>query len=550
MIHSQKHTPKAIYIENTRGEDLAKKGKRIPDRLSVIEKYYQELGNMVPERCRIALEECKENGTRLTDRQYLYFIQLGESMYSRKTLEFDDLELYDIDHVLPQSYIKDDSIENRVLVYPSENRRKADSLLLEDDIQQKMTPRWRELLSSKLIGQKKFKNLTRRTVDDEEMQGFINRQLVETSQIIKHVVALFKAHYPETEVRAVNARLSSSMRDTYQLYKIRELNNTHHAFDAFLACTIGCFTDLYLQWIGDDSVAASRIKSIWKLTKTEENGILLNMFNHDQIEPETGEILRNAAQHIGYIRQVWGYRDHFIVHKTFEYTAAFYNETKYPAGSKEAKIPLRKDMPVNKYGGYGSVSPAYIAAITYKKGKKRAGTLVSVPAYLAEAVERDPQVLQHYLAKDYQDVQIVCPRIMLNQKIAYEGSELLLRSDSEAWNARELYLPTSFHQMLYELTHLPAAKWKLNDVQVNSFIGLLIEKLKILYPIYSGVYARIIEAKDRISLLSTNEKAVFAMETMKIMQPNGNFAMYGKKLNELGLKDNQGRITNKSFDLS
>ena len=141
-----------------------------------------------------------------------------------------------------------------------------------------------------MMGEKKYHNLVRTGVDDRETLGFINRQLTETSQIIKHVIDLFKTYYPEVNVHAVNARLSSSMRDAFNLLKIRELNDTHHAYDAFLACTIGCFTDRYLHWLADDSVAASKAKSIWNKMnkdrgiKKNVNGLVLDLFMHDQVD--------------------------------------------------------------------------------------------------------------------------------------------------------------------------------------------------------------------------------------------------------------------------
>jgi len=116
----------------------------------------------------------------------------------------------------------------------SENQKKKDSLLLSEEIQRKQTGWWLHLKDLGLISEKKYRNLTRKVVSEKDTVGFINRQLTETSQIIRHVTMLFKAHYPNVKVHAINANLSSSVRESFDLYKIRDLNNTHHAFDAFL----------------------------------------------------------------------------------------------------------------------------------------------------------------------------------------------------------------------------------------------------------------------------------------------------------------------------
>ena len=57
--------------------------------------------------------------TLKSDKLYLYFTQFGKCMYTGENIDLGDLfnkNLYDIDHIYPQSKIKDDSLDNRVLV--------------------------------------------------------------------------------------------------------------------------------------------------------------------------------------------------------------------------------------------------------------------------------------------------------------------------------------------------------------------------------------------------------------------------------------------------
>lgn len=554
LILYQGKAPKAIFIENTR-EDDPSKGRTV-DRVRQLEKLYTSVdGEAISEECRENLESCKKEKTRLTDRQFLYFLQLGKCMYSGEKLDYDRLDQYDIDHVLPQSYIKDDSIENRVLVLQNENRRKTDSLVLAADIQDRMKPFWNMLLKRELIGRKKFYNLTRSAVEDQEKLGFINRQLVETSQIIKHVIMLFKAHYPETDVRGINAKLSSGLRDAYGLYKIRELNDTHHAYDAFLACTVGTYTLKYLNWLTDESVAVSMARSNWNKVKKDaqknKNGLVLALFNQDQVDEETGEILRNAQDHISYLKQVWGYRDHFIVYKKGENTGAFFDETRYPAGSIKANFPLRKDLPVERYGGFNSIKPAYIAAISYRKGKTVQGTLINVPVWLVKAAEKDPTLLIAEIKKDhpdYEDIRIIRSKILLNQKILYEGSELILRSSREAWNGKELYLDQETVKILYHLVNHPVQAVRGYSDKLDGIIDNLLNKLNDHYPIYSGISERLRTVSEKIYKLSPEDKGKFILETINVMQVSGQFAQYAKKIPPIGLKNDQGRINNKTFD--
>ena len=43
-------------------------------------------------------------------------------MYTGEALDINQLSSYDIDHIVPQAFIKDDSLDNRVLTSSKDNR--------------------------------------------------------------------------------------------------------------------------------------------------------------------------------------------------------------------------------------------------------------------------------------------------------------------------------------------------------------------------------------------------------------------------------------------
>ena len=49
-------------------------------------------------------------------------MQNGKDMYTGDELSLHRLSHYDIDHIIPQSFMKDDSLDNLVLVGSTENR--------------------------------------------------------------------------------------------------------------------------------------------------------------------------------------------------------------------------------------------------------------------------------------------------------------------------------------------------------------------------------------------------------------------------------------------
>ena len=138
-----------------------------------------------------------------------------------------------------------DPLADKVLVLAGENQRKLDSLLIDQDIVRKMRGFWERLHAADLIGDKKLNNLMRDRVSDDRLKGFINRQLVETSQIVKQVQQIMRARYADSSVLPIKAGLSSQLRKECEFVKCREINDFHHAHDAFLACRMGMFCLLY-----------------------------------------------------------------------------------------------------------------------------------------------------------------------------------------------------------------------------------------------------------------------------------------------------------------
>ena len=134
-----------------------------------------------------------------SQRLFLYFIQEGKCLYSGETLNIEDIEnqsLYEIDHIIPRTLIKDDSIDNKALVKRECNQNKSANYVLPREyrnINQKKW--WKHLKDNGLMSAKKFHNLIREKYSDEDINGFINRQLVETRQITKHVANILKSYH-------------------------------------------------------------------------------------------------------------------------------------------------------------------------------------------------------------------------------------------------------------------------------------------------------------------------------------------------------------------
>lgn len=342
---------------------------------------------------------------------YLYYTQMGKCMYSGESIDLSllsDATVYDRDHIYPQSKTKDDSLDNLVLVKRELNAKK-DADVLSEDIRNKMTPFWSVLKEKGLITSEKYRRLTRTTpLTDEELAGFINRQLVETRQSSKVVAELFQRLYQDTEVVYVKAKAVSDFRhEELKTVKSRTINDYHHAKDAYLNIVVGNvyhekFTRNPLQW----------------LKSSKDRNYSLNALFHFDLIKGDREIWKRGKD--GTIKTVLK----FLRQRDIRYTRyATENKSGQNGGlfdsqivgkHANASVPVKKGLDVNKYGGYKTIATAYFSLVASKDKKGNIQkSIEAVPLYLKEEIEKDSKVFLDYCKTVYglTEPQIVLPRI-------------------------------------------------------------------------------------------------------------------------------------------
>ena len=246
LVKVMGHAPESVVIEMARENQTTNKGKsKSQQRLKTLSDAISELGS------NILKEHPTDNIQLQNDRLFLYYLQNGKDMYTGDALDINQLSNYDIDHIIPQAFIKDNSLDNRVLTSSKDNRGKSDNVP-SLEIVEKMKVFWQQLLDSQLISERKFNNLTkaeRGGLDERDKAGFIKRQLVETRQITKHVAQILDARFNAeaneknqkirtVKIIALKSSLVSNFRKEFELYKVREINNHHHAHDAYLNAVV------------------------------------------------------------------------------------------------------------------------------------------------------------------------------------------------------------------------------------------------------------------------------------------------------------------------
>ncbi len=450
--------PAHIYVEVTRDEDARNKGRRTTSRYRALDAALSS----IKAQCADVYAELKERDPRALDdeRLMLYFMQCGKCMYSGDALDINKLQTYQVDHILPQSYVKDDSFENKVLVRPDTNQRKGDTLLLDERLIARMRGFWRTLRDAELIGEKKFNNLTRTSVSDEQMKKFVSRQLVETGQMVKQVQQLLQARYPESEVQPVKAGVSHQLRAGCALAKSREINDFHHAHDAYLACQVGRFVQYRHSAVYSEPVKMAAVvkqfikKQAEDYRRTRElpgsAGFIVSSFMTPGFDVETGEVFRDAwdaGAEIDRIRRCFDYKDCFISRMPEETHGAYWDATIYSprAAGKTLNLPLKKGLDPRKYGSYSREQFAYFFVYEAVKPKKKQRVLefAPVPVRVASALASDPDALEDYARELAEAEDLVFERIRRRKVYKYQqiivgDSRLYVTGREEVRNARQL----------------------------------------------------------------------------------------------------------------
>lgn len=448
--------PANIYIETTRDDDVKKRGQRTKKRYDALKEALKKLGAEADADVRKDLAS-RSYAELDNERLVLYFMQNGKSLYSGAPLDIRKLSSYQVDHIIPQSYTKDDSFENKALVLAEENQRKTDSLLLSDAIRRKMAPTWRALRDAGLMGEKKFNNLMRSHISNMQMKGFINRQIVETSQVVKFVRTMLQGRYPETNVRSIKASLSHQLRMRRGLVKSRIANDFHHAHDAYLAEEMGRFIELRHSIVFDNPVALQHVirkyirEQAERYTKTkrlpEDASFIVQSFLTSGFSKETGEIFRDtwdAEAEVSRIKKFMNYRQCFISRMPIEETGTFWDATIYsPKGGRtKPTIPLKGGLDPARYGGYSSLKNAYFFVYRAEGSKGRVLRYAGVPVSVASRIKRGDLVLSEYAEQLARNEglafeAIVRRKILQDQLIEIDGERFYIRGNKEVRNAIE-----------------------------------------------------------------------------------------------------------------
>lgn len=574
--------PERVFVEVTRhDDDKGEKGRKLSRKENLLKMYQSKEFQETLQKFQFDVDaitqglQNQENNALRSEKLYLYYLQLGKCAYSGESIDIEKInneQYYDIDHIIPQSIIKNDSLENKVLVKSVYNKNKGDVYPISQKYPQWVATQksfWEMLVHLKLMSSEKYAKLVRNeALTDAEIGGFINRQLVETNQTAQAVIDILKGVMGDAQkVIHAKAKFVSDFRNQQNIVKCREVNNLHHAKDAYLNIVVG--NVLYHRFTADP-------RNFYK-TENNNNTLTKNvnkLFNFKIKKFHTEDIIWNGVDDIEKVKAVCQQNDCIVSRMSnAKSNGAFYNQTLYKSVKNNpntlAKIerkgseknPLHS---IEKYGGYDNLYVAYFMLVQSEDKKGNfIKTLEAVPIYLLRQLKNDAQKEEKILAHIASASQLNHAKTLLSQipiqstlkinKGTYvlagkTGNHILLHNANEWFVNNETaeyikaitkYIDLKIAKKDADLKEVngkvvlsPASKFK------NKEVALSYRQNEILYqnilqqlqkPIYQGLplsnvlYKKLVEKETTFMQLSVLQQAELLYKVMLRVGP-GNFA--------------------------
>lgn len=551
----QGRAPDKIFIEMARGTQGSQKAGKTDTRRAQITKYWNELSSEDIAELHTDMNDLHEkldnidDGRLRSDKYFLYFMQLGRCMYSGRAIPFEEIEnqhKWNIDHIWPQAKVKDDSLDNKVLVDSKLNAIKGDDYPVPSRFRKEMSAYWRALYGKKLISEKKYQRLIRTTpFTDEERAEFIARQLVETRQSTKAVATLLKEYFPDTDIVYVKSGLVSDFRQEMGMLKCREVNDLHHAKDAYLNIVLGNVYDT--RFTKDPmNFVKNNPKYSLKIFKKDIDGKKSGVMS--RVVERGGEVAWDPETSFAIVRKMMSKNSIRYVRYSYKRKGGpkrgLFDQN--PLRKGKGCVPKKKDLPIEKYGGYDNATISFFSLVSVKgQGVVLlAVELLAAKKYLSsieEAKKYAAQKLSQEFDRELTTDDISFPLknrysiIKVNAVLELDGHRIMLaakqNSSIKIVSNESLIIPQQYVAYVKKISKFIEKRKTDKAYKINPYTGINREANEALYDLladkcfkkpfvtlYKNEGERILASKSDFCKMTLEDQAVLLSEMVRLFK--------------------------------
>ncbi len=457
------------------------------------------------------------NKRTLSDKELLYFKQAGRDAFTGERISLDDLDNTVVSHILPPSYISDDSMDNLALVMRDTYLYRSNQFVVNkfanrqiSDLRISSRSYWDKLHNIGLLSKRKLFNLITdpTTVNDFEKLCNSQRQLNTNNTVIKLLATIINNKYPDTDIIFVKNSYIADLRREFNLYKIKDLNNYYHGMDAYLsAITANYINQMYpslkrLYVFGEylsnnqdndenNKLDLSKLKHfnfLWQLLYGKDDDICrygrnIPLFNRDVIAKQ--------------LKQAYNFKLQNISRETYINGGALFKATVFPANEnstvkRSTLMPIKKGKDTAIYGGYSNRSDAYMSIVKITSTKKVEYKVYGIPSRFKNAIDNskapEKQLYQvlldtYFKGKEPKNKKIeIVARKLPVQQVIYDGSKkFMMNSYKYGYNIKELVLSERSMKILMDYVYDPQFRVHKKEGQILSDPAEIGTQLKSVY---------------------------------------------------------------------
>ena len=473
--------PDKIMLRFQRSE--AQKNELSISRTQWLRMKYSEVQSSKSKLYRDALSDELKNTVKdhsaLTDKEYLYFQQLGRDAFSGEVIELNKLRNYRIVHIIPRSKLIDNSNNNLVLTkYNGVHKDSASKEYGTNMISSlKMTIKelWNSWNKLGLISKGKLNMLETdlNTINKYQADGFIARQLVETNQIAKLLSTILQSRFPNTKIIEVRNDMIQDVRLRFNLYRLPVVNDYFRSFDAYLTAMIGTYLYNVYPKMRRYFVFGEYLKSKKDDKEKKEDAKKFEHFNllwqllygrkdSDKITAN-GEPLYDRKKLIDYINKVYNYKVVPVSYAVNYARGALFKATLFPRLDRDTAksrtlISKKNGYDTAIYGGYSANQTAYMVLLEIIKSKGNEYRFIGVPVRFASELDSLDGAKREARLKEIAQAQlsnrdkfrIIKDKVPYYQLIVDGDKKFCMSSASYRYNAHQLILDSDDRKVIMD----------------------------------------------------------------------------------------------------
>ena len=573
LIKEIGYAPQAITLNSTRQPNPNAENYQLLKRVRQMYKRQSDL-----QHSDLGKQLKKEKMKAFNRKRFLYYRQAGCDFVTGKPLNLDRLEQAHVAHIMPASWIKDDSLNNLCLTTVSVHPWGDDESWQTRYGEQKMpvdlwgntrvASYWRSLLDHELITKKMYWH-TQDSLQDilknrYETNALLHSQLTTKGHSLKLLASILQSRYVGTPILQIPSARVRELRYAWKLPEVEAVNDYQKPFDAYLGNIIGYYLYeshpklrhyfIYGDWLFKQTKTGDAVPQDEQAEMPKISSF--NLINPlvfagqppkaTQKNPPEYQLKFDGKALIQYVQKVYQYKNLPVTEAlTNNDHRMLFNETTLPRPDKARAelVPIKQGMDPLIYGGRSFLKTGHLAIIKFPSNPPQGRyQVVGISAIFAQELQKYQygsdayrkaliEVINHILLRHQKRIkpfQLILANLPLGQLVTDQGTAFRLATGQYYHPVQQLVLSTESMQKLVK----PAKERTSEDMM--AVYQEIVTKVTAHFPLFAvrDGFAKLKAGAKVMAKKDPKEQYQLIMNLLQGLHANGGSV----SLRELGFK--------------